>query len=226
MIRAVVFDLDGTIVSHNIEYKALRADVRGFLIKQGVPASVLSLNESVFQMLDKTEIFLKNSGRQRKVFEEMRNEVLKIIDEYEWKAARTAGLCPGVEAVLKTLKDMGIKVGLCTVSGERTVSFLLKKFKIDAFFDAVVPREHAGRVKPHGEHLKTVLEMLKAAPEETLIVGDSTADMLCAREVKAIAVGLPTGMFTKDELISAGANYIITSIADVPTLIERLNKTL
>ncbi len=226
MIRAVVFDLDGTIVSHNIEYKALRADVRGFLIKQGVPASVLSLNESVFQMLDKTEIFLKNSGKQRKVFEEMRNEVLKIIDEYEWKAARTAGLCPGVEAVLKTLKDMGIKVGLCTVSGERTVSFLLKKFKIDAFFDAVVPREHAGRVKPHGEHLKTVLEMLKAAPEETLIVGDSTADMLCAREVKAIAVGLPTGMFTKDELISAGANYIITSIADVPTLIERLNKTL
>jgi phosphoglycolate phosphatase-like HAD superfamily hydrolase len=50
--------------------------------------------------------------------------------------------------------------------------------------------------------------------------------MLCAREVKAIAVGVPIGMFTKDELISAWANYIITSIADVPTLIERLNKTL
>jgi len=226
MIRAVVFDLDGTIVSHNIEYKALRADVRGFLIKQGVPASVLSLNESVFEMLDKTEIFLKNSGKQRRVFEEMRNEVLKIIDEYEWKAAKTASLCPGVEAVLKTLKDMGIKIGLCTVSGEKTVNYLLKKFKIDAFFDAVVPREHAGRVKPHGEHLKTVLEILKAAPEETLTVGDGAADMLCAREVKAIAVGLPTGIFTKDELISAGANYIITSIADVPTLIEKLNKTL
>jgi beta-phosphoglucomutase-like phosphatase (HAD superfamily) len=74
MIRAVVFDLDGTIVSHNIEYKALRADVRGFLIKQGVPASVLSLNDSVFEMLDKTEIFLKNNGKQRRVFEEMRNE--------------------------------------------------------------------------------------------------------------------------------------------------------
>jgi len=57
-------------------------------------------------------------------------------------------------------------------------------------------------------------------------VGDSIADMLCAREVKAIAVGVPIGMFTKDELISAWANYIITSIADVPTLIERLNKTL
>ncbi|MEM0314188.1 MAG: hypothetical protein QXQ41_06545 [Candidatus Bathyarchaeia archaeon] len=40
MIRAVVFDLDGTIVTFSMDYKALRAEVRGFLINQGVPASV------------------------------------------------------------------------------------------------------------------------------------------------------------------------------------------
>jgi len=38
MIRAVVFDLDGTIVKFNIDYKAVRAEVRSFLIKEGMPA--------------------------------------------------------------------------------------------------------------------------------------------------------------------------------------------
>jgi phosphoglycolate phosphatase-like HAD superfamily hydrolase len=69
------------------------------------------------------------------------------------------------------------------------------------------------------------LKVLGVNPEETMVVGDGVSDMKCARELNAVAVGLPTGVSSPKELISSGANYFITSITDLPTLIEYINKT-
>ena len=46
-VKAVIFDLDGTLASFNLDYKTVRAEVRGCLLNMGVPASVLSVNESI-----------------------------------------------------------------------------------------------------------------------------------------------------------------------------------
>jgi HAD superfamily hydrolase (TIGR01509 family) len=224
MIKAVVFDLDGTLVNFIIDYKTLRADVRSFLITQGIPSSILSLNESIFEMLNKAEIFMKNNGKTVQAIEEVYAGVFKITEKYELEAAKAIGLTPGVTDVLKALKETGLKIGLCTVSSEKTTNYILKKFNIECFFNAVTPREKVKHVKPHVEHLKTTLRALRVEPEEALMVGDSVIDMKCARELNTIAVGLPTGVSNIKELIDAGANYIITSIADLPTLIKHINK--
>jgi phosphoglycolate phosphatase-like HAD superfamily hydrolase len=68
------------------------------------------------------------------------------------------------------------------------------------------------------------LKVLGVAPEETLVVGDGNVDMESAKELKAIAVGLPAGTARIDQLMKHGANYIITSITDLPVLIEKINK--
>jgi len=62
-------------------------------------------------------------------------------------------------------------------------------------------------------------------PSEALMVGDWSGDMKMANEVGLIAVGLPTGFATVKQLIEAGANYIITSLIDLPTLIQQINRT-
>ena len=62
-IEAVIFDLDGTLANFNLDFKTLRAEVRSYLMRIGVPASVLNVNESIFEMLTKTEIFVKNNGK-------------------------------------------------------------------------------------------------------------------------------------------------------------------
>lgn len=224
MIRAVVFDLDGTLVNFNLDYKSLRAEARNFLIKLGVPASVLSINESIFTMLKKTEIFMKNNGKTEKALEEAYEGVWDITEKYELEAAKTTNLVIGVTETLKTLKEKGLKIGLCTVNSEKTTSYLLKKFKIEDFFDAVTPRNKVKRVKPDIEHLEATLKALEVKPEEALMVGDSIIDMECARKLNTIAAGLPTGVSKPQELIDAGAHYLITSITDLPTLIEQINK--
>ncbi|MEM3356463.1 MAG: HAD family hydrolase [Candidatus Bathyarchaeia archaeon] len=225
-IKAVVFDLDGTLASFNIDYRAVRAEVRSLLLRVGLPASVLSPNESIFEMLKKTEIFMKNNGQTQKAFIEIRRKVLAIAEKYELEAAKATSLIPGVMETLQALKKMNLKLGLCTINSEKSTNYILKRFGIAKFFDAVTPRDKVMYVKPNTEHLEATVKALETSPEEVAVVGDSAADMKCARDLKATAIGLPTGVSSLKELINAGVNYLITSITDLPMLIQHLNKTL
>ena len=223
--KALIFDLDGTIASFNLDYRTVRAEVRSLLIREGIPPSVLSINESIFEMLKKVEIFLKNTGKSGKAIEEINRKALAIAEKYELEAAKTTSLLPGVNETLKTLKKMKLKMGLCTINGEKSTDYILKRFKIADYFSAVVSRNRVIHVKPNSEHLEMALKALHVKPDEALVVGDGKSDMKCASDLKVIAVGLPTGVSTNEDLMRAGANYLITSIKDLPTLIESINKT-
>jgi HAD superfamily hydrolase (TIGR01509 family) len=223
-IKAVIFDLDGTIASFNLDYKAVRGDVRSYLLRVGVPASLLPVNESIFEMLKKTEIFLKNSEKSAEAVEEVRSGALAIAEKYELEAARSTGLLPGTNETLKALKRMGLKIGLFTLSSDKAARYILQRFKLGDFFGVTVPRDKVNYVKPNPEHLEMALKVLGVAPEETVVVGDSNVDMESAKALKAIAVGLPAGVSTIEQLTVHGANFIITSITDLPVLIEKINK--
>lgn len=222
--EAVIFDLDGTLTSFNLDYKALRAEVKSHLNKRGVPNSVLTLKETIFEMLQKAEVFFKNATKTNEVFIEVQQEALAIAERFELEAASSTNLMSGANDALKALKQMNVKIGLCTINSQKATNKILQRFKIASFFDAVIPREMVRFVKPNSEHYEKALEMLKINPEATLIVGDSSSDMQSAKEAKTIAVGVPTGVSTVQQLIQNGADYIITSIADLPVLIEKLNK--
>ena len=223
-LKAVVFDLDGTLANFNLDYKTVRAEVRSFFTKKGLPASILSTNESIFEMLKKAEIFLKNNSKSEKAIKDIRGKALAIAEKFELEAAKSTSLLPGVAETLKTLKKMGLKIGLFTINSEKSTNYILKRFRIARFFDAVTPRNSVKYVKPSSEHLDFVLKALAVDPNETIVVGDGVSDVKCARELKAIAVGFPTGLSSIKELISSGANYIITAITDLPMLIEHIQR--
>jgi pyrophosphatase PpaX len=225
IVKAVVFDLDGTIASFNVDYLTVRAEVRSFLIAKGLPASILSTNESIFEMLKKVEIFLKNNGKSQKAMEDIRSKALGIAEKYELEAARNTSLLSGALETLKAIKRMGLKIGLCTINSEKASDYILKRFKITDYFDAVIPRNKVKYVKPNSEHLEAALKALEIDPRETMVVGDGVSDMKCAKELEAVAVGLLTEASSKEELVASGANYVITSLVDLPTLIEQINKT-
>ena len=148
VVEAVIFDLDGTLAHFNLDFKTLRAEVRSYLMRMGVPASVLNVNESIFEMLKKAEIFVKNSGKPAEAFEEVRNQALAIAEKYEMEAASTTSLMPGANETLKELKRMKLKMGLCTTSSEKAANYILQRFKIEDFFQVVVPRNKVKYVKP------------------------------------------------------------------------------
>ncbi len=223
-IEAVIFDLDGTLAHFNLDFKALRSEVRTYLISIHVPVSVLDVNESIFEMLKKAEIFIKNNSKSPDAFDEVRTRALAIAEKYEMEAATTTSLQTGAVETLKELQKMNIKMGLCTTSSEKASSYILQRFKIDGFFKVVVSREKVKYVKPHTEQFELALKALGVHAKSALIVGDSVVDMQSAKEIKVIAVGLTTGLSTTEQLMSNGANYIVTSLTDLPVLIKEINK--
>lgn len=223
-IKAVIFDLDGTITSYNLEYKVIRAEARGYLLKMGVPASVLEINESIFDMLKKTDLFMKNAGKSEKTIQQIRKEVFRIAEKHELEAAALTNILPGAVDTLKALKSTGLKLALCTVNSQKTANYILKRFILSEYFDATVTREEVNYVKPHPSHLEAALKSLEVEMSETVVVGDSVCDMQAARELNTFAIGLTTGVSTKEQLMNAGAHYVITTIIDLPTLIKCINK--
>ncbi len=221
----MIFDLDGTIAAFNLDYKTARSEVRGYLMKNGVPASVVSVKESIFDMLRKTKLFMTNAGKTETAIEQVRKEALRIAEKYELEAAESTSLLPGAVDTLQELKKMQLKTALCTINGANSTQRILMRFKLQEYFDAVVPRNGISKVKPDPEHCNKVLSLLGVDAAETIMVGDSVTDVQSAREVGAVAVGLPTGVSVQETLVREGANYIITSITDLPSLIECINKT-
>ena len=222
-IKAVLFDLDGTLANFNLDYKTLRSEVRQYLMKNGVPTSLLKVNESIFDMLAKTEIFFKNNKKSTQNFTTIRQQCLMIAEKYEMEAASTTNLLPGAVETLKELTKLRLKLGLCTTSSKNAVTYIVDRFKIAEYFEVVVPRELVKRVKPDTEQFHLALKSLGVHTSDTIIVGDSAVDMESAKELKAIAVGLPTGYSTPEQLKSHGANYLITSLIDLPVLIKKEN---
>jgi HAD superfamily hydrolase (TIGR01509 family) len=223
-IKAVVFDLDGTVVNFNLDYKAARAKVMEHLTAGGFPRSLFSLDESAFDMLKKAEIMMKNNGKKQSEFSRLKEEVYGILEKYEMQGATTTTLVPGIFETLKALKKMQIKLALFTVNSRKSTSHILKTFRVKSFFQTVVTRDSVAAIKPNPDHLETVLKKLKTEPEDTMVVGDSVWDVKSAQQLGATSVAVTYGISAKAKLTQAGANYVITSPSDIPMIIEKVNQ--
>ena len=223
-IKAVIFDLDGTLVKFNIDYKTVRAETKQTLIKEGFPASIFSLDESIFDMLQKAQVYMKNNGKKPAEMTKIRETIFKLAERHELEAARTTEPLPGATETLKMLKKTRLKLGLFTINCTTATDYILKQLQLERFFKTVATRDCVQTVKPAPEHLATVMKKLGTKPQETIIVGDGTSDMKSAQEIKAVGVGITTGVATPEALTRAGATYLITSLTDLPTLINQLNQ--
>lgn len=221
-VKGIVFDLDGTLADFNLKYKTVRAEVRKFLIHQGVPNSLLSIKEKTFQMLRKTQTYMQNNEKGEQ-FSAVKEQVHLIAEKHELEAARETNLLPGTVDTLRTLKQMNLKLGIFTINGKKSTDYILNKYRLDQFFDAVVTRESVRNVKPDPIHLKTALEILRINADEALVVGDSIDDMKSAETVKAISVGLASSQEKSKKLQKMGAKYSAKSITELPDLVLSLD---
>lgn len=224
MIKAVILDLDGTIVDFNLDYELMRLEVVQLLTKLGCPSSIFSINESIFNILKKAEIYIRNNNRRELDLAKVKEKVFAVASLRELEAAHTTNLLPGILDTLKALRRMKLKTAIFTVNSEKSTSYILRYFRLERFFDAIITREFVSAVKPDPAHLKAVLKALNVEPEEAIVAGDSEWDIRCAKELNVLAVGITTGVSSPQKLIRAGADYVVSSSTSLLSLIQRLSR--
>lgn len=152
-LRAVIFDLDGTVVDAPYDWRGIRNQM-GVI---GLP---------ILSYLDQLE-------------EPARSRQMQLLDRFEKVATKKARLKPGIKKFLLFLKRRGLRLALVTNNSKENVDFLLHKFELR--FDTVLTRE-SGLWKPSGAPFREVMARLGVRPEECAVIGDSFFDVQAAEE--------------------------------------------
>ena len=195
-----------------------------FLTNQGFPASIFSIRESIFEMLKKAKVYMRNNGKTEKEFNAIQKHVLHIASKYEIKAAHEASLLPGVFETLKILKDRNFKLAIFTINSKKSSDYILDNHRLKHFFDTIITREAVSIVKPDPSHLAAALEALDVNYDEAVVVGDSIVDMRSANALNTMAVGIAKDSNNAKKLTHAGATHTIESISELPGLIKKINQ--
>jgi len=190
-IKAVIFDLDGTITQPFFDFDAIRREI--------------GLNSDSGPILEAME---KMTPLQRRRTEE-------ILHFHEERAVRESTLNAGAEHTLHKLRQAGINIGILTRNKRCNALAVAKKHGLK--FDYIVDRED-GPVKPDAFGVLKICEQFGVQPEETLLVGDYLFDLLCAKAAGAVAVLLANHRKADD--FAKYADFTVEKIDRILQIIE------
>jgi HAD superfamily hydrolase (TIGR01549 family) len=191
LIKAVIFDLDGTITQPFFDFDAIREEM-------GYPPEAEPI----------LELMKKMTRRERENAE-------RILQVHEDRAVAESILNPGAKETLTELRSRGILIGVLTRNKRDNAVAVAAKHGL--IFDAIVGREE-GPVKPDPFGIFYLCEHFAVKPHESLVVGDYLFDLLCARAADAIAVLLKNHQKANDFMHHA--DFVIENIADVLDIID------
>jgi beta-phosphoglucomutase len=191
-IRAVIFDLDGVIVStdeyHFQAWKQLANSL-------GIPFGRES-NDRIrgVSRMESLEIVLEKSGK-RYSLEEKREMAERKNTYYRelLKRVSPSEILPGVIEMIKALKDRGVKIAIG--SSSKNARAILRAVGLEDEFDVITDGNHVTRSKPDPEVFTIAAMRLGFSPEECLVVEDAEAGVEAglAAGMSVLAVGAATG---------------------------------
>jgi HAD superfamily hydrolase (TIGR02253 family) len=227
MIKAVVFDLDNTLVDFLKMNRLSLEQAADAMLDAGLKKSREATLGSLFKISKRVgfehpelfQIFLKKA--EGKI--DYRKLAYAII---AFRRIRDGFLFPypGTKTTLIKLKAMNLKLAIVSDAPRLKAWMRLSAMRLDDFFDAVVAFEDTRCLKPAQEPFLAALNTLQLKPEECLMVGDNLG-----RDVKgAKMLGMKTCFALygngKRRIFGERADHMIRNIAQLPDLVECINE--
>jgi len=209
-IHAVFFDFDGTLAKLNIDFALIRQAVLDLAGAYGAPLDGMT-KLYVLEMIKAAQDLISKIHPKKE--EAFLAQAVALITKIEIEAAKKGELIAGTRDMLAELKRRNIKAGVVTRNCKAAVMTVFPD--ILNYCDTLVTREMTRNVKPHPEHLTVALRSLGAAPESSFMVGDHPMDIKIGRDAGILTIGVLSGYSTSDELLKAGADFIVSKAADI-----------
>lgn len=123
-------------------------------------------------------------------------------------------LFPGIPALLDALEARGIVLGIATGKIERALVLTLERHGLLNRFATLQTADKAP-AKPDPAMLIRAMDEVGAAPDQTVMIGDSTFDIIMGRNAGTATIGVVWGQNNADELAAAGAEFLARSAEDI-----------
>ena len=219
MIEAFIFDIDGTLID-SVDYHA-QAWVEAFK-KFGVEVKFYEARRQVGKGGDQflPEFLLKKEIREfGKAVEEERGKIFKR--EFLAKIKPF----PDVRRLFETIKADGKPVVLASSSNSDEIEVYKKIAGIEDLIDDETSADDAEKSKPEPDIFEAALSKLgKINKKNVVVVGDTAYDAEAAAKINLKTIGVLTGGWTANELMSAGCSEIYQDVSEILANYKRIIK--
>ena len=216
MIKACIFDLDGTLTDtiDSLAYSVVET-LKEMGLKPITKAQCQSfVGNGAKYLLDKALRAAGDTDADR--LNEAMEIYGRIFDEnctYHVTAYR------GIERMIEKLKEKEVKLAVLSNKPHRQTVKVAQEIFVGDVFDALQGQQEGIPRKPSPEGIYAILEKLGVSKEECLYVGDSEVDVATGTAAGTKTVSVAWGFRTEDQLRAAGASLIIRSPEELLGLI-------
>jgi phosphoglycolate phosphatase len=210
--RAVLFDLDGTLVD---SYAALAEAVNFARREHGLhELSAARIRDFVG---DGLETLLRRAFTVDEVPRSVKNAFESRYDEI---CCQESTILADVEATLGTLHDFGVVMAVCTNKPTSFSKKILTFLQLAPYFRAIVGPDLAGARKPDARHVLHTLEATGCAASEAVFVGDMPIDVHAARNSGIDVAVVATGSSTAEALQASKPDHYLERFGDLVKVVR------
>lgn len=223
-IKAVVWDLDGTLIHFKIDFIRARREAFKILKTHGIPRKFLSMQNGTIDTIVKARKIFESKGLSQQEI----NSIIKVVNDkvvsIEHEAAVEATMIEGIDKVLDFARQKKLKQAIYTFNTSENTKISLERINLLKYFDVIAGRDNINNPKPHPDHLLYICEKLGVEPFEIVVIGDHARDIQGAINVGARSIGLLTKLAREESLQIAD---VVVEEKDIPSnliqIIEELS---
>lgn len=214
-IRAVGFDMDGTLMDTKVDMARMSRAVGEEFGALGVPMEVM-LEDAKSNSTKESLAWISRNNPEGLIGLDER--INRHAMEIEMESVPRSAPFPGAVELVTELRDRGLKVGILTRGGRDYVMAVLNHSGITDMFDAIICRDDypANESKPSPRSMEHLAEKLGVECPEILFVGDGAVDYQAAAASGSRFVAVETGEMSHEGWMSIDENIeTVPSVADL-----------
>jgi phosphoglycolate phosphatase len=206
-LKAVIFDLDGTLVDSAADIAAALNHALAGYGHQPVPLEAVRkmIGDGVRALILKAFLFHHTQPVDTEV-----DAALQAFLSYASQApADLSTLFDGTIPLLEQLREAGIRIGICTNKVGSLADLVIAATGLSPFIDLTIGGDGPYPPKPDPASLLATITMLGAMPFEAIYIGDMKVDVLTARAANVRFLGVDHGYWPYDAKEASGSGVVI-----------------